>query len=149
MMKFIDGFWQIWSYKIQILRSYTLDTAVLPLSLIFCQQAFCIPQRPYAQGSVIPPHAVLQYISFATTYGFDFPAEVALAGKCDSLVDGDTAVFAEQVQTINLRIEVFYLFPPSTYLSSNSHATVAGLPGMGSAGEHLVSLTDRLIQIAS
>lgn len=48
--------------------------------------------------------------------GDNFPAELALAGKCDCLVDGDGAVFAEQVQTINLRIEVFDLFPSVSYL---------------------------------
>ena len=61
------------------------------------------------------------------TSGDDFPAEFALAGRCEFLVDGDSAVFAEQVQTINLRIEVFHLFPSATYLSSDHRVEVAGL----------------------
>lgn len=71
------------------------------------------------------------------THGFDFPAELALSGRCDLLVDGDSAVFTEQVQTINLRIEVFHLFLSATSLSSDYHVKVAGLRGMGSTGEHL------------
>ena len=38
--------------------------------------------------------------------GKGFPAEFALADQCDSLVDGDSRVFADQNQTINMLIEV-------------------------------------------
>lgn len=38
--------------------------------------------------------------------GSFFPAELALAGQYNLLIDGESAVFTEQNQTINLRIEV-------------------------------------------
>jgi len=46
---------------------------------------------------------------FAMADGKCFPAELALAGQYDRLVDGGSAVFSEQSHTINLRIEVFGL----------------------------------------
>jgi hypothetical protein len=91
----------------QVVRAWYCD--MLRLGLTVCQQTFCIPQRLYCQGTAIAPGAVHQIIFFATIYGGDFPAELALAGKCEFLVDGDSPVFTEQVQTINLRIEVFDL----------------------------------------
>lgn len=78
--------------------------------------------------------------------GEGFPAELALAGRCNFLVDGDSSVFTEQPQTINLRIEVLDLFSTPDYLSSNLHVKVAGLRRVGSAGEHLVLQIDSLIR---
>ena len=43
---------------------------------------------------------------FVMADGCCFPAEIALARKCDLLVDGGSEVFSEKTQTINLRIEV-------------------------------------------
>ena len=43
---------------------------------------------------------------FAMTDGICFPAELALSGRCDLLVDGGGAVFTGGNHTINLRIEV-------------------------------------------
>jgi len=68
---------------------------------------FCIPQRSYCQGPAIPGGAVAQRIVFVMVNGGPFPAEFALAGQCDLLVDGGDEVFSEQNHTINLRIEVF------------------------------------------
>ena len=53
------------------------------------------------QGSVAG-----QIIMFATANGGYFPAELALAGQCDLLVDANGTVFTDHNQTINLRIEV-------------------------------------------
>ena len=63
-----------------------------------------------------------QKISFASADEKWFPAELALARKYNPLVDGDSAIFAEQSCTINLRIEVPDLPSPLSYHSSNSHA---------------------------
>jgi len=65
-----------------------------------------IPQRPYCQGAVIQDGAAGQIIMFATEDGGYFPAELALAGQCDLLVDANGAVFPDHNQTINMRIEV-------------------------------------------
>ncbi|KAF9791045.1 hypothetical protein BJ322DRAFT_1017634 [Thelephora terrestris] len=62
-------------------------------------------ERLYCQGTSIRDGEVPQKILFAMDDGPCFPAELALAGRCDLLVDGDSAVFTEQNQTINLRIE--------------------------------------------
>lgn len=43
-----------------------------------------------------------------------FPAEFALAGKFEDLVDWSGSTFTEQIQTINLRIEVFGVLPSSS-----------------------------------
>ena len=45
-------------------------------------------------------------ITFDAVGGGYFPAELALAGKCNSLVDGRSVAFTDQSRTINLRIEV-------------------------------------------
>jgi hypothetical protein len=118
---------------------------IVPTSILtVCQQKLCIPQRPYCQGTAIVPGTVLQRIFFAMTYCTDFPAELALIGRCEDLVGGDTPVFTEAVQTINLRIEVLDLLPFTIYLSSNFLVEVAGLRRMGNAGKHLALWADWL-----
>ena len=90
----------------------------------------CIPQRPYCQGTAIPDAVD---ISFAMADGRFFPAELALAGLCGLLVDGNGAVFLEQNQTINIRIEVPDLLSPPSPQSSDPHVD----SGQGIAdGEH-------------
>lgn len=74
-----------------------------------------IPQRLYCQG-ILPHGAASQRITFAMADGRCFPAELALVGQCNRLVDGDDTVFAEHHQTINMRIEVFGLFVDSGLL---------------------------------
>jgi len=84
---------------------------MFPSSLTICQQKLLrIPQRSYCQGTAIPEGARGQMIMFATTGGGYFPAELALAGQYNLLVDAGGAVFTEQNHTINLRIEVPGLF---------------------------------------
>ena len=95
----------------QVVRGW--HRAMFPSSLTVCQQKFpsgtCIPQRTYCQGAAIPEGAAGQRIMFAMADGMCFPAELALAGQCDLLVDGGGVVFNEPNHTINLRIEVFGL----------------------------------------
>jgi len=43
---------------------------------------------------------------FASADGAHFPAELALAGQCDHLVDANGMVLPGHDQTINMRIEV-------------------------------------------
>ena len=74
-----------------------------------CPSGTCIPQRHYVQGSAIPDGATGRMIMFSMIDGKCFPAALALAGRCDHLVDGGAIVFTEKNQTINLRIEVFVL----------------------------------------
>ena len=69
-----------------------------------------IPQRPYCQGNPIPYGAAGKSIMFAMADGGCIPAELALTGQCDSLVDKNSTVFADHTQTINMRIEVPGLF---------------------------------------
>lgn len=80
-----------------------------------------VPQRLYCQGTSIPDNVAL-VIAFALADGRCFPAELALAGKYNLLVDGNSAVFTEQNQSINLRIEVPKLSQSSpSHPSSNFH----------------------------
>ena len=81
-------------------------------SLIACCQEHSsvpIPQRPHCQGTAIPGSGAPQRISFTRVNDNSFPADLAFTGQCTDLVDKDSIVFAEQTQTINLRIEVFDL----------------------------------------
>lgn len=68
-----------------------------------------IPQRPYTQGAPIPDGILSQTITFMTVHGGHFPAELALTGQCNLLVDGDSEAFTDRSQTINLRTEVIGL----------------------------------------
>jgi len=71
-------------------------------------------------------------IMFATTDGGYFPAELALAGQYNFLVDGNGAVFTEQNHTINLRIEVPSLFViPKLLLISFLRLQWPGYDGWG------------------
>ncbi|KAF9650887.1 hypothetical protein BDM02DRAFT_3185042 [Thelephora ganbajun] len=65
----------------------------------------CIPQRRYSQGATIPGGVADRRIMFAMADGTCFPAQLALVGQCDRLLDGNGVVFTERNQTINLRIE--------------------------------------------
>jgi len=77
---------------------------------------------------------------FAMRDGKCFPAERALAGNCDHLVDGGGVFFTEKKQTINLRIEVFDSFVvPELSADPVSASIVAGVRWMGRPGEHSVS----------
>ena len=74
---------------------------------------------------------------FAMVDGKCFPATLALAGHCDSLVDGSGVAFTELNHTINLRIEVFDLSViPGLSVDTTSTSTVAWVRWMGGAGEH-------------
>ncbi|KAF9791044.1 hypothetical protein BJ322DRAFT_1171048 [Thelephora terrestris] len=79
-------------------RPYSHETAIR-------DDGSLIPQRLYVQGTSIPNDGAPQKIYFATAGGRHLPAELALAGRCDLLVDRDSAVFTELGQTLNLRIE--------------------------------------------
>ena len=69
---------------------------------------------------------------FAMADGKCFPAESALAGQYDRLVDGGSAVFLEQSHTINLRIEVFSLLAvPKPSLIPFLHLQWPGYNGWG------------------
>ena len=97
-----------------------------------------IPQRPYCQGAVIQGGAAGQVIQFAMVDGGCgcYPAESALAGHCELLVDLNGTVFPDHNQTINMRIEVhnfFFTFRAVAY--STSPFTVAGVRWMGRTGE--------------
>ena len=66
-----------------------------------------------------------------------FPAEDALAGRFDLLVDGTGAVFTDQSQTINMQIEVSGPFvTPVAITHLISTDTVAGIRWVG---EHQIS----------
>ena len=69
-----------------------------------------IHQRRYCQGTPIPNNLARLDITFATVDGMYLPAKLALAGQLDSLVDGNSPVFAPHYSTINLRVEVSGLF---------------------------------------
>lgn len=64
-----------------------------------------IPQRLYLPRATSPDGTPPERITFAMADGKPFPAELALAGQCELLVDKDREAFTEQPQTINLRIE--------------------------------------------
>lgn len=64
------------------------------------------------------------------------PAELALVGELRFLLDQESQVFSQRLESIRLRIEVFGFFLSSSFLSYN--VTVAGLQWMDSKGEHLV-----------
>lgn len=96
------------------------DVASDPQTL-YSQESFtwtCIPQRLYCQGSAIPDAID---ISFAMADGRFFPAELALAGLCGLLVDGNGTVFLERGHTVNIRIEVPDLLSPPSPQSSDPH----------------------------
>ena len=76
------------------------------------------------------------------------PAELALAGQCDRLVDRNGIVFNDNHQTINLRIEVSGLFIVLRAAAhSISTSAVAGVRWMGSTGEYHVSQVHKLVGI--
>ena len=113
-------------------------------SLTICEQVPVsgsrIPQRPYAKGTAIPGGVVGGMVMFTAVDGGHFPAELALAAQCDSLVDGRSEAFIEQSHTINLRIEVIGLcVVPQAIVYPISTSTVAGVRWMGSAGEYRIS----------
>jgi len=78
-------------------------------------------------------------VMFGTTDGGYFPAELALAGQYNLLVDGNGAVFTEQNHTINLRIEVQGLFGILELSLIKILHPVAGVQRMGSTGGYHVS----------
>lgn len=87
-----------------------------------------IPQRLYCQGNPIPHGAASQRIMFAMEDRGYLPAELALAGQFDRLVDRNSAVFTDHHQTINMRIEVSGIFVVSEAVAhSISTSAVAGV----------------------
>ena len=103
-----------------------------------------IPQRLYCQGNPIPHGAAGQSIIFAMEDRGYLPAELALSGPWNRLVDRNGTVFTDHHQTINMRIEVFgpfIVFRAAAHSISTS--AVAGVQWMGSTGEYHVSQVDR------
>ena len=85
--------------------------AMFPSSLIACYQrpsGVCIPQRDY-QGIASPDSVAHQRILFEGVDDDAFPARLALYGSYETLVGYDIDPFAENTQSINLRIEVLDL----------------------------------------
>ena len=90
-----------------------------------------IPQRPYCQGTAIPPTEATQDIPFAVSRGQWFPAELALGGQCNTLVDRDSAVFIDPNHTINIRFEVVIIVVLKPPLVESLHLQWPGYDGWG------------------
>ena len=107
-----------------------------------------IPQRLYCQGNPIPHGAAGQRIMFGMEDRRYLPAELALSGQCDRLVDRNNTVFTDHHQTINMRIEVSGLFIiPRAAAHSIPTSAVAGVRWMGSTGKYHVSQVHKLIEL--
>ena len=120
-------------------RHRAVSSSRLTISLQKPTPGTLVPQRPYRQGAVIQGGATGQIIMFATADGSPFPAHLALAGRCDLLVDKSGAVFPDQNQTINMRIEVSGCFVIPRYIAHPiSTLTVARVRWMGRTGENRV-----------
>ena len=73
-----------------------------------------------------------QVIMFAMADRKYIPAELALAGQCELLVDGNGTVFPDHNQTINMRIEVDdRIFIPNPTADSISPFKWPGYDGWG------------------
>ena len=73
------------------------------------------------------------------TDGAPLPAEFALSGQLDLLVDRDDLVFTGLGYTIGLRIEVPDILSSLSHHSSDFVFTVAGVRWMGSTSEYRIS----------
>jgi len=85
---------------------------------------------------------------FSMTDGSPFPAESALTGHCELLVDANGTVFPDHNHTINMRIEVsgsFAFFKAIAHPSSTP--IVAGVRRMGCTGERHVSQANGSIEL--
>ena len=78
------------------------------------------------------PGQIIMFFETADGGYFPFPAESALAGQCDLLVDANGTIFPDHDQTINLRIEVSSRFVISkTIAHPISHLQWPGYDGWG------------------
>ena len=69
-----------------------------------------IPQRLHGQGNPNSYGTAGQRITFAMVDGGCLPAELALAGQCDRLVNRSDIVFTDHHLSVRLRIEVSDIF---------------------------------------
>lgn len=100
----------------------------------------CIPQSLCCHAAPIPDDEFPSQIAFVMADGTPFPAELALAGQLDLLVDRNDIVFTGLNHTTNIRIEVPDLL---TVTSAITHGSCLQWPGYDAWGAQVSTVSQR------